>query len=160
MHVRVSSAEDCYLLPKMMKLLFSIIPTSHAKTGSLKMHTYNISLHSCVFLPLVLLLVIGKFLQQVFIVHNYDNMMYSLYIYIYIYIGLGFQINSLNGFYHTNNNSSNLQNSKLAFTGSRNYTLQKVQVIVVVFRAFVITSFYSHDKRSISRKYHRSIMCI
>lgn len=59
MHVRVSSAEDCYLLPKMMKLLFSIIPTSHAKTGSLKMHTYNISLHSCVFLPLVLLLVIG-----------------------------------------------------------------------------------------------------
>ena len=62
MHVRMNSSDDddCYLLPKMMKLLFSVIPTSHAKTGSSKMHTYNISLHSCVFLPLLLLLVIGK----------------------------------------------------------------------------------------------------
>ena len=62
MHVRMNSSgdDDCYLLPKMMKLLFSVIPTSHAKTGSSKMHTYNISLHSCVFLPVLLLLVIGK----------------------------------------------------------------------------------------------------
>ena len=62
MHVRVNSSgdDDYYLLPKMMKLLFSVIPTSHAKTGSSKMHTYIISLHSCVFLPVLLLLVIGK----------------------------------------------------------------------------------------------------
>ena len=77
MHVRVNSKTtvntnnsyyDQLLFPsKMMKLFSSEIPrlrrrttTSHAKTGSSKMHTYNISLHSCVFLPLLLLLVIGK----------------------------------------------------------------------------------------------------
>jgi len=59
MHVRVNPADDCYLLPKMMKLLFSIIPASHAKSGSSKMHITYISLHSYVFLPVLLLLIIG-----------------------------------------------------------------------------------------------------
>ena len=63
MQVRVNSVDDQYLLPKTMKKrLFSTTSTSHAQTGSVKMYNHNNNrlLHSCFFLPLLILLIIGK----------------------------------------------------------------------------------------------------
>ena len=81
MHVRVNSkatfnndnSKNELLPSKIMKIFTSEnsrlssrrrLTTSHAKTGSSKMHnyTYNsiISLQSCVFLPILLLLLIGE----------------------------------------------------------------------------------------------------
>ena len=61
MQVRVNSVDDGCLLPKTMKRLFSTTSASHAKTGSVKMYNQDKRLlHSCFFLPLLILLIIGK----------------------------------------------------------------------------------------------------